>query len=197
MLFSLGGHPAFKCPVNEGEEYEDYYLEFEKTENAATWLLEKDGLVGRTTKPMIENSDILPLKSDMFDNDALIFKNLNSTSVSLKSKKSSQVVHVDYTGFPYLGIWAKPNAHFVCINHGLVLPTALTATRTLKPKKELSAYHPKKLSTPPILSKFRNNYEKSMLFNRFILPCSFLRLRAIKNENGGFKAENFRRVKEA
>lgn len=115
MLFSLGGHPAFKCPVNEGEEYEDYYLEFEKTENAATWLLEKNGLVGRTTKPMIENSNILPLRSDMFDNDALIFKNLNSNSVRLKSRKSSQSVHVDYTGFPYLGIWAKPNAHFVCI----------------------------------------------------------------------------------
>lgn len=115
MYFSLGGHPAFKCPVNDGEEYEDYYLEFEKTENAPTWLLAKDGLVGKTTKPIIENSNILPLTSDMFDNDALIFKNLNSTSVTLKSKKSSQSVCVNYSGFPYLGIWAKPNAKFVCI----------------------------------------------------------------------------------
>ncbi|MCF0058726.1 aldose 1-epimerase family protein [Dyadobacter sp. CY356] len=115
MFFSLGGHPAFKCPVNDGEEYEDYYLEFEKTESAPTWLLEKDGLVGKTTKPVIENSNILPLTPDMFDNDALIFKNLDSTSVSLKSKKSSQSVHVNYSGFPYLGVWAKPNAKFVCI----------------------------------------------------------------------------------
>jgi galactose mutarotase-like enzyme len=135
MLFSLGGHPAFKCPVNEGEEYEDYYLEFEKTENAATWLLEKDGLVGRTTKPMMENSNILPLRSDMFDNDALIFKNLNSTSVSLKSKKSSQAVHVDYTGFPYLGVWAKPNAHFVCIEPWLGIADSSDSDQNFETKE--------------------------------------------------------------
>lgn len=115
MLFSLGGHPAFKCPVNDGEVYEDYYLEFEKTENASTWLLTKDGLVGNETKPMIENSNILALDSGLFDDDALIFKHLHSKSVSLKSKKSGQVLRVDYSDFSYLGIWAKPNAHFVCI----------------------------------------------------------------------------------
>lgn len=115
MLFSLGAHPAFKCPVNEGELYDDYYLEFEKIETAPTWLLEKDGLVGKKTKPVLENTNVLPLTPHLFDNDALIFKNLASQSVSLKSKTSSQVVHVSYAGFPYLGIWAKPNAHFVCI----------------------------------------------------------------------------------
>jgi galactose mutarotase-like enzyme len=115
MLFSLGAHPAFKCPVNEDEQYEDYYLDFEKVENAPTWLLEKDGLVGNNTKPVLENTNILPLNPHLFDNDALIFKNLASQSVSLKSKKSSQVVKISFEGFPYLGIWAKPNAHFVCI----------------------------------------------------------------------------------
>jgi galactose mutarotase-like enzyme len=144
MLFSLGGHPAFKCPVNEGEQYEDYYLEFEKTENAATWLLEKDGLVGRTTKPMIENSSILPLTSDMFDNDALIFKNLNSTRVSLKSKKSSQVVHVDYTGFPYLGIWAKPNAHFVCVEPWLGIADSSDSDQHFETKEGIISLAPEK-----------------------------------------------------
>lgn len=115
MLFSLGAHPAFKCPVNEGEQYDDYYLEFEKTETAPTWLLEKDGLVGKNTKPVLENTNTLSLNPHLFDNDALIFKNLSSQSVSLKSKKSPQFVKVSYAGFPYLGIWAKPNAHFVCI----------------------------------------------------------------------------------
>ena len=31
IYFSLGAHPAFKCPINNDEEYDDYYLEFEKT----------------------------------------------------------------------------------------------------------------------------------------------------------------------
>jgi len=115
MLFSLGGHPAFKCPLNEDEVYEDYYLEFEKIENDSTWLLEKDGLVGKNTRPVLENTNILHLNPHLFDNDALIFKHLKSRKVSLRSNKSPQVVTVHYQDFPYLGIWAKPNAHFVCI----------------------------------------------------------------------------------
>jgi galactose mutarotase-like enzyme len=115
LLFSMGGHPAFKCPLNDDEVYEDYYLEFEKIENDSTWLLEKDGLVGKNTRPVLENTNILPLNQHLFDNDALIFKHLKSRQVSLRSTKSPQIITVYYQDFPYLGIWAKPNGHFVCI----------------------------------------------------------------------------------
>jgi galactose mutarotase-like enzyme len=57
----------------------------------------------------------LPLRNDLFDNDALIFKTLKSRKVSLKSHPSNQILTVDYQDFNYLGIWAKPNAPFVCI----------------------------------------------------------------------------------
>jgi galactose mutarotase-like enzyme len=115
MLFSLGAHPAFKCPLNEGEVYEDYYLEFEQVENDSTWLLEDGGLVGNRTKPVLHNTNVLHLNGHLFDQDALIFKNLNSRQVSLRSTKSGQVITVKFDDFPYLGIWAKPNAEFVCI----------------------------------------------------------------------------------
>lgn len=115
MYFHLGAHPAFKCPINEGETYNDYYLEFEKEENAATTLLSANGLISDQTKPMLTNTKILPLTTDLFNNDALIFKNLKSRKVSLKSHKSNQTLTVHYNDFPYLGIWAKPNAPFVCI----------------------------------------------------------------------------------
>ena len=115
LLFSLGGHPAFKCPVNEGESYEDYYLEFEKDEDAPTWLLYSNGLQSDETRPVFKNKSIIQLLAHLFDDDALIFKNLNSSVVCLKSKKSEQVLKFDYKGFPFLGIWAKPNANFVCI----------------------------------------------------------------------------------
>ena len=115
MLFSLGGHPAFKCPLHEGEAYEDYYLEFYAVENDSTWLLEKNGLVSNTTKPVLENTNILHLNRHLFDNDALIFKHLVSKQVSLRSTKSSQVTTVHYDDFQYLGIWAKPGGNFVCI----------------------------------------------------------------------------------
>ena len=115
LLFSLGGHPAFKCPVNEGEKYEDYFLEFEKVEDAPTWVLHKNGLQSDESRPVFNNSNIIPLHAHLFEDDALIFKNLKSSVVWLKSKKSDQVLTFNYKGFPYLGIWAKPNADFVCI----------------------------------------------------------------------------------
>ncbi|MCE7038897.1 aldose 1-epimerase family protein [Dyadobacter sp. CY312] len=115
MLFSLGAHPAFKCPLNEGEVYEDYYLEFEQIETDSTWLLEDGGLVGSRTKPVLHNTNVLHLNGHLFDQDALIFKNLKSRQVSLRSTKSGQVITVKFDDFPYLGIWAKPNAEFVCI----------------------------------------------------------------------------------
>lgn len=115
MYFSLGGHPAFKCPINEGEKYEDYYLEFEKTENVGTWEVLPSGLINSTTRPLLENTNQLNLNKHLFDNDALILKEHNSKRVSLKSRKSTNSVTVEYQDFPYLGIWAKPEANFVCI----------------------------------------------------------------------------------
>lgn len=137
MLFSLGGHPAFACPLNEGEEYGDYYLEFEKEENADTWQVQKDGLIDKETLPAINNTSILDLHPHLFDNDALVFKNLNSSQVSLKSRKSHQVLSMDFNGFPYLGIWAKPNADFVCIEPWLGIADSVDADRNFEHKEGL------------------------------------------------------------
>ena len=34
MPFFIGGHPGFRCPLDEGEAYTDYELRFEKEEAA-------------------------------------------------------------------------------------------------------------------------------------------------------------------
>lgn len=135
LLFSLGGHPAFKCPINEGEKYEDYYLEFEKNEDAPTWVLHKNGLQSDETKPIFNDSNIIPLHAHLFDDDALIFKNLNSSVVCLKSKKSDQMLTFNYKGFPYLGIWAKPNASFVCIEPWMGVTDRWDTDRKLETKE--------------------------------------------------------------
>lgn len=113
--FALGGHPAFKCPVNENENYNDYYLEFSENENSSTTLLSPNGLLSDKKEKVLNNTNILKLNGDLFNNDALILKDLVSRQVSLKSKKSKQVLTVSYHDFPYLGLWAKPQAPFICI----------------------------------------------------------------------------------
>jgi len=115
MLFSLGGHPGFTCPLHENEIYSDYYLEFEKPETAPTWEVLESGLIGRETRPAFDEPTKIKLHPQIFNKDALVFKNLNSSKVSLKSKRSKQVISMQFDDFSYLGIWAKPNAPYVCI----------------------------------------------------------------------------------
>ena len=116
MFFSLGGHPAFKCPVFEGEAYHDYTLEFEHIENSRTHLINMvNGLISNKTKPVLNNSKSIPLTHELFNEDALIFKDLKSRKVTLKSKSHGFILTVKYDDFPYLGIWAKPQGDYVCI----------------------------------------------------------------------------------
>ncbi len=115
IYFSVGGHPGFKCPVHSNEKYEDYYLEFDVNENSSTWLLHENGTVLDETAPVFSNSKIIPLTHELFSKDALIFKDLKSRKVTLRSKKSKQALSVTFEDFPYLGIWAKTNGDFICI----------------------------------------------------------------------------------
>lgn len=122
LYFSSGAHPGFKCPLNDAENYEDYYLEFEKEEYTDAHFINEEGLVKNKGEKCLSNTKTLALNPSMFDNDALIFKNLESRKVSLKSKASSQTVTVDFEGFNYLGVWAKPASPFICIEPWNGLP---------------------------------------------------------------------------
>lgn len=137
MLFSLGGHPAFKCPLHEGEVYSDYYLEFEQAELARTWDLNSKGEIAAEGRVVLDNSPILPLTDHLFDHDALIFKSLKSRTVHLKSHKSSQVLTMRYGGWSYFGIWAKPGAPFVCLEPWLGIADSAAHDQQLAHKEAI------------------------------------------------------------
>ena len=114
-FFSVGAHPAFRCPLYEGEKRSDYRLVFEKKEHAATEHL-TDGYRNGKRTTILENSATLAITDHLFDQDALIFSSLQSKQVSLENKAGRRFWTFDFTGFPYLGIWSKNAASpFVCI----------------------------------------------------------------------------------
>ncbi|NRD21227.1 aldose 1-epimerase family protein [Winogradskyella eckloniae] len=116
MYFSLGGHPAFNCPLTKDEDYTDYFLDFEHQENSESYLLNmENGLLTNETKPVFAEGHKINLRPDLFNADALIFKDLKSRVVSLTHKTKGKVLTVNFRGFKQLGIWAKPNAPYVCI----------------------------------------------------------------------------------
>ena len=114
IYFTIGAHPGFICPLNEGEEFSDYFLELQKEEEADRYLLE-DGLLNGKTERILNKEKILNLSEDLFKKDAIVLKNLKSCSMKLKSKKSDYQLKVDFAGFRYMGIWKKPGASFLCI----------------------------------------------------------------------------------
>lgn len=110
MLFGLGGHPAFICDYSKG----NYKIEFEKQEDDIKFMSLDNGLVLEKETPNILSDNCIKLNKDSFINDAIIMKNIKSSKVYLKENEKV-VLEFDFTGFPYLGLWAKKGAPFVCI----------------------------------------------------------------------------------
>ena len=139
MYFSVGGHPAFKVPLIPGSEYPDHYLEFNTTENAGRWPISKEGLIETASVPLLTNTRLLPLTKELFYTDAIVFKELESTSVSLLSNRSPHGLQFDFSGFPYLGIWAAKNADFVCIEPWCGIADPVTSNQQLTDKEGINA----------------------------------------------------------
>lgn len=107
--FSIGAHPAFALPGN----FEDYSLDFEKVEPLEYTLLEND-LVSKQTEKIHTDTNRVPLTYELFKRDALIFKKLQSNSLTI-IEKEKPILKVHFQEFPSLGIWTKVDAPFICI----------------------------------------------------------------------------------
>jgi galactose mutarotase-like enzyme len=107
--FSIGAHPAFALPGN----FENYSLEFEKVEPLEYTLLEND-LVSTQTETVDSNSNSVLLTYKLFERDALIFKKLQSNSLTIHDKEKP-LLKIHFENFPNLGIWTKVGAPFICI----------------------------------------------------------------------------------
>jgi galactose mutarotase-like enzyme len=109
MFFSVGAHPAFALPGF----FEDYSIEMESDEDREYFLLENDLLSDKTETVFLENK-AFHLNYPLFEKDALIFKNIQSQSLKILEKEKP-MLEINFTDFPHLGIWTKPEARFICI----------------------------------------------------------------------------------
>jgi galactose mutarotase-like enzyme len=120
--FQLGTHPGFNCPMASGLTLSDYYLEFEVAETAKRYFCNSSNLIiNGKEAPILNDSETLALRPETFYEGALIFRDIQSQSVILKSDKDEHFVKVSWQNFPYLGVWQPKDAPFVCIEpwHGL------------------------------------------------------------------------------
>jgi len=145
LLFSVGGHPAFALPLTDDTDYNDYYLEFEKAETVGRWPISPDGLIEKEPVELLNNTHQLPLTKELFQKDALVFKDLASTEVSLRSDKSDRGLWFDFADFPYLGIWAAKNADFICIEPWCGIADDVDSRQELRYKEGINKLPPGQL----------------------------------------------------
>lgn len=115
IYFSVGGHPAFNVPFHPGESFEDYYIQFEYDEGLENHLVTPEGLFSGETEFLPLQDGKLMLTRELFTKGALVFKNLSSKKVMLRSRSSSHYLEVSYPHFPYIALWRKDDAPFICI----------------------------------------------------------------------------------
>ncbi|WP_026209523.1 aldose 1-epimerase family protein [Cytophaga aurantiaca] len=141
LYFSIGAHPGFRCPLVEGEKFEDYYLEFEKAEKLNRILLD-GGLRGDETEAVALTNNKLPLTVDLFGpKDAIVVSGLNSERISLKSTKSAHGLHFNYKNYPWFGIWSKPGP-FVCLEPWMGVADDIHSTGDFTKKESIQKLKP-------------------------------------------------------
>lgn len=115
MYFSIGGHPAFRCPIADGAKQADYRIRFEGKESIISNGI-RDGLAsGEKTEYPLEDGCFWITKH-LFDVDTFVIEDGQVHQVSLLKPDGTAYVTVDFDA-PLVGIWSPPGkeAPFVCI----------------------------------------------------------------------------------
>ncbi|KIO76116.1 aldose epimerase [Pedobacter lusitanus] len=141
LLFSVGGHPAFAVPLTSDTVYEDYYLDFSQDEALHVHEIE-DNLISDKTVVIQLNERKLNLQHDLFYNDALVMKDLNSKSIQLRNTKNQHGLTFRFIDFPFFGIWAAKDADFVCLEPWCGIADGIHHNQQLSDKEGIQSLSP-------------------------------------------------------
>lgn len=117
MLFAVGGHPGFNLPLENGQRFEDYCVEFDEPCEAKRLCLSEACFYLNDATPFpLEEGKRIPMRHDLFDKDAIFLRD-TCGEVTLRSAEGKRYVHMSYPQMPFLGLWHTPftEAPFVCI----------------------------------------------------------------------------------
>ncbi len=151
IYFGLGGHPAFSCDYST----EKYEIVFEEKEDKIEFLKLKNGLIDTKKANNILKNNKIRLAANIFDNDAIIMKNIKSNKVILKNKQTNQkILEFDFTDFPYLALWSKKGAPFVCIEPWQNTADRIDSNQIFKNKENINQLEPNEVFSCKYKVKF-------------------------------------------
>jgi len=134
MPASFGYHPALRWPLPFGQARSAHFIEFAIDEPSPVRRLDANGLLTpeRHATPIVQRQ--LALTDALFQNDAVIFDDVRSRSVTYGAHAGPRI-QLSFADAPYLGLWSKPRADFICIEpwHGVADPQGYSGDFSAKP----------------------------------------------------------------
>ena len=134
MPASVGYHPGFSWPLPFGQARAAHFIEFETDEPAPVRRIDSAGLLTPDphSTPIVNRR--LALTDSLFKDDVVILDRIASRSV-IYGCDAGPRIRVDFPDAPFLGIWTKPGAHFICIEpwHGVTDPVGFSGDFKDKP----------------------------------------------------------------
>lgn len=116
MYFSIGGHPAFMCPLKQEGKQSDYYLKFDSAKPLSYGRVNEQGLMMEAEEILQTENGVVKITDNMFDRDALVIERRQATAVSLCTPDQKEYLTVRFDA-PLFGVWspAGKGAPFICI----------------------------------------------------------------------------------
>ena len=117
MYFSIGAHPAFMCPLKEGEKQSDYSIYMDKEDGVEYYFINvESGLMLDDKKKLKLDQGCHRLEPVFFDESAYIIEDSQVQKISLLDPEKKPYITVNFQA-PLVGVWSPEgkNAPFVCI----------------------------------------------------------------------------------
>ena len=148
ILFGIGGHAGFNCPLFKNTQFADYIIEFEKAENGPIYYTRTDdcdGIIHREDRFIeLEGKDELKLDYSLFDKDVIVIDNIKSNTIKLLCNKNNKGLEFKMNGFNSIGLWTPPfkKAPFICLEPWTVNPDFSDNTGKFSEKPNITKLSP-------------------------------------------------------
>lgn len=138
MYFSIGGHPALRCPLSGEPDKTKAYLGFEDDDDTLDYLMVDPATnrVGDKVHSFHLEDGLHRITPGMFDYDALMFDNYQIKVAYLAGPDRKPYVRL-HTQAPVTAFWSpeKTDAPFVCFEPWYGVPDGVDFSGTLEERK--------------------------------------------------------------
>lgn len=121
MYFSIGGHPAFRCPPDRKGVLTDCGLLFDTKDKIISSVVGAGSLLSENTREYALRDGMMEIAEGLFDEDALVVEQHQAHRVSICDGSGEPFVTVGFDA-PLFALWApaKKNVPFICVEpwHG-------------------------------------------------------------------------------